>query len=123
MYGRFCAHNNGTNEAHNPTQLCSDCHTHPNGFEAACTDCHGTTAANYYPDSGAQNGTVWPNPCAARNRDALWRVHHGEPTKADMMLISRMAVSYGQLLAHPWGTEAAVRKLRALRRLVKGTPT
>ena len=46
---------NDTNR-HNQAQACTNCHLHTNRFEASCTDCHGTTASNYYPDGGAQNG-------------------------------------------------------------------
>ena len=51
---------NDTNR-HNQAQVCTACHLHKDQFAASCTNCHGTTGSNYYPDSGAQNGIVAPN--------------------------------------------------------------
>ena len=36
-----------------------------NGQYSGCTNCHGTTGTNFYPDGGAQNGTAYENRAGA----------------------------------------------------------
>ncbi|MCP4244233.1 MAG: hypothetical protein GY772_27115 [bacterium] len=58
-----------------------------------------------------EDGTVWPSVEAADG--VVWRHHHSDPPDYDA---SGVAGAYMHLVAHPAGTEAAIRKLRMLRR-------
>ena len=53
--------------------------------------------------------------CEAAHR-ARWKARYGCPTRDDLMLLATMAEAYDYLVAHPCGTEAAIRRLREVRR-------
>jgi hypothetical protein len=57
------------------------------------------------------DGSIWASAQVAE--DVIERHHHATPPDYD---VSSVAGCYLHLLCHPAGTEAAIRKLRALRR-------
>ena len=64
------------------------------------------------------DGTSWLDPHDERLHEAARKaVHHREGlTREEAWLLADAVAGYCHLATHPAGTEAAIRKLRALRR-------
>lgn len=68
------------------------------------------------------DGSSWPD--LERAGEAEWALRHARslgdaPTRGDELVAASVIGAYRHLLTHPAGTEAAVRKLRELRRRCK----
>ena len=66
-----------------------------------------------------EDGTSWPDPRFVG--DATWKLIHRPEQLSDYerLILAACVEAYGQLLGHPWGTEASIRKVRMLRRAIK----
>jgi len=73
------------------------------------------------PDVKLPDGSLWPHPeCPALEESAWTAVHHPDRlTGGQAGHLLSLVAAYQHLATHPAGTDAAVAKLRALRRALR----
>jgi hypothetical protein len=64
-----------------------------------------------------EDGTTWPDPLSAQA--IAWRLRYAQPGRGDLVAAADVIGAYGHLITHCVGTEAAVTKLRMLRRAAR----
>ena len=66
-----------------------------------------------------EDGTSWPDPRFVRS--AAWKLIHNPDhlSEYERLILFSCVEAYDQLLEHPWGTEASIRKVRLLRRAIR----